>query len=74
MYSMKATKNLQIWFDITKKISKNRNDFMKVSFSQKPTKLLPEFLPTLGRNPDKNVVGFGEKRCLQKFISVHTDL
>ena len=40
--------------------------------SPKPTKLLPELL--MGRNPDKNFVGFGEKQFLQKFISVHTDL
>ena len=40
MYSMKATKNLQIWFDLTKKVSKNRNYFTKASFLPKTNEII----------------------------------
>ena len=40
-----ATRNSNL--ELTLKVSKNRNDFMKTSDAPKPTKLLSEFLPTI---------------------------
>ena len=45
-------------------------------FSQEQTKFLSGFLPydIVGRNHDNNFVGFWDKRCLHKTITVFSDL
>ena len=60
------------------KVSKNRGFmiYQDIVSSKKQRYSLSDFLPyaIVGRNPDNYFVGYWEKRCLHKVISVFTDL